>query len=212
MWTKTLGLCVLLVSGSAHAVLNDTLFRTAVVAGIVTYVAANPYGADSIGIDTGYSADGPDLYAGRLTTRWKIKPDVIVSGRYHLDVNLYFNLGQWNLGLFSNEDENLSRFRTINNVIDLYSAYRHRWQGFPLYLETNLGLAYFSATQLGNTRYGTHGQFVSGATLGYQSDESSIGFQIKFQHYSDNDFSEHNPGTNLIFFTIEHIFNHNDTE
>ena len=186
---------------------SDFLFRAGFITGLATFYFANPLNADAIGFDNGYSVDGRDLYFGRITTRWTLNEDLVKINSYHLDTFLYFGLAQWRLGLFSEEGAGLSRVETVNNVIEVISAYRHQFGNFPVYIETNLGIAYFSSLQLGDVEYGSHGQFVSGWTIGYDLPKTGINFLLKFQHYSDNDFTDKNPGENFLSLTIENRFN-----
>ncbi len=200
-----LSTCLLIYSTNGFAI-GEPAFRTAVIAGITTTFLVNPYGARAVAIENGYSIDDKDLYAARLSNRWKVREGLVKTNYYRLDSFVYFGIGQWRLGLFSDEGANYSRHELTNNVYDLYSAFRHQWAKSPFYIETSLGVAFFSTRQLANTHYGSHGQFVSGLIFGVEPLWERFALQLKIQHYSDNDFSDQNPGENIIFFSIERLY------
>jgi len=203
MYSKTVlvwWLC--LCCGLAHAEPREQQqdeswgWKAAVVTSVLLTVATNPIHADKGGMAFQTSND-----AGALKMMFRWHPDESLAHVGGLTISNYYHLAyaKWQ----SYED---GTQLGANNVIEFIPTFRIGWSenSFLSYLETSIGVALFSATQINERQFGSNFQFTDSLAFGGYVDRWDWSFQ--FQHYSNNSIELPNNGINFYNFNLAYAY------
>lgn len=171
-------------------------WKAAVVGSLLLTLATNPLHADSGGMAYMQATDAGAL---KMLFRWHPEEAAGQLGPIRITNYLQVAYSKWQ----SFED---STQKGSNNVLEAIPIFRLGWseESVLSYVETSVGIALFSTTELNDRRFGSNFQFTDSIAFGGYLDQWDWSFQ--FQHYSNNSISLPNNGINFYTFNVAYHY------
>jgi len=165
-------------------------WKAAVVTSVLLTVATNPVHADKGGMAFQTSSDAGSL---KMMFRWHPEEALANVGNLRISNYLHAAYAKW-----QSYDDGTQE--GANNVLEFIPTFRIGWSqnSFLSYVETSIGVALFSSTEINDRNFGSNFQFTDSMAFGGYVDRWDWSFQ--FQHYSNNYIELPNNGINLYNF------------
>lgn len=192
----------MLVSSSQVAAatkFESTTWKAVVASSISLIYITNPLNADRMFFESG---GGESVVVVRGGAQWDWRENILTFLGFDLSTILQVDFSSWQ----STKD---STQEGANNSLGFNPIFRFERQidKGVFYLDTSVGLALISSTQINSSDFGSNFQFSGllgiGALLGNRL-EWSVGY--KFNHFSNNSISLPNNGINFHMISISYKY------
>jgi hypothetical protein len=183
-----------ITTSSAYAIDENIIWRTGMAASIGSILYTNVLNTTESGFETGINTDN-DISMVRFNFNWKIK---------NIDLNDFFNLSISNtvrISKWSNINNNHDNVHAIDYAPTFRMTFRNK---FIPYIEYATGISYLSSTKLKNNDFG--GNFAFNHFIGVGYNIYNFNLSGKFQHYSNNNIFESNPGINFKILSLSYKY------
>lgn len=169
--------------------------------GILLVTATSVQAMDSLSVEVGDSFTNPGTVLVRVGGQWNWDKKWLTTGNWSLGGHWDTSIGKWHTGAGSHDVTDFS----ITPIL--------RWQKFGgeavlPYVEGGIGVHYLSNTDISDKRrFSTRFQFGSHLGAGLRFGRSGkYDLAYTFQHISNADIDEPNPGIDLHLFRFKHHF------
>lgn len=197
-----IGLLTFLLTMNAQAEPRDQQqdeswgWKAAVVTSVLLTVATNPVHADKGGMAIQTSSDAGSL---KMMFRWHPEEALANVGNVRISNYLHAAYAKW-----QSYDDGTQE--GANNVLEFIPTFRIGWSqnSFLSYVETSIGVALFSSTEINDRNFGSNFQFTDSMAFGGYVDRWDWSFQ--FQHYSNNSIELPNNGINFYNFNLVYMY------
>lgn len=171
-------------------------WKAAVVSSVLLTVATNPIHADKGGMAFQTSND---VGALKMMFRWHPEDALAYVGDLRISNYLHLAYAKWQ----SYED---STQVGANNVLEFIPTFRIGWSpnSWLSYVETSIGVALFSSTEINDRQFGSAFQFTDSMAFGGYAGNWDWSFQ--FQHYSNNSIQLPNNGINFYNLNLTYQY------
>lgn len=171
-------------------------WKAAVITSLVLTMATNPVHADKGGMAFQTSSDAGAL---KMMFRWHPEESLGYIGDVRISNYFHVAYAKWQ----SYED---STQEGANNVLEFIPTFRLDWNpnSFLGYVETSIGVALFSSTEINDRDFGSNFQFTDSMAVG-----GYVGrwdWSLQFQHYSNNSIELPNNGINFYNFNLTYKY------
>lgn len=172
---------------------TDIIWRTGMASAITGILFTNVLHADEFYIDGGASATNEDVVLHRLGFKWDMK-SLFLMKDLKLDILHDVRLNRW----VNNKDSN-----DVIGVFDYAPVFRLKYLE-NYYVECATGVSALSDKKLNGINYG--GKFAFNHYLGAGVNIADFSLSVKYQHYSNYEMFEQNPGVNFYMLGLSYKY------
>lgn len=203
-----IGLCLVLsVNAMVYGAAGTTLksdkketwgWRTAMMSSLLLSLASNPFHASEYSVTLMNSES--DVSGFKVGFRWfpENKMAFLEGTNFKHYYHVAYNYWQ-SLTIHGQEG--------VNNVVELSPIFRYNFneRDWLSYVETSVGISFFSRSELNERQFSTHFQFANMLAIGgYITNDASWNLQL--QHYSNNSIKLPNNGINFYNFGFSYRY------
>ena len=195
-------LAVLFVSGQSQAgatKYESNSWKVAIASSLSLIYITNGLKADRMIFETG---GGEGVNIVRAGAQWDWEEDILEFLGFSLDAYLQFDYAKWQ----STKD---SSQVGANNSIGFTPVFRfiRRTDWATIYLDTSIGVALVSSTQINDNGFGSNFQFTDSLSVGaFFGNRRQWGVGYKYNHMSNNSIKLPNNGINFHLLSISYEY------
>ncbi len=195
-------LVLLFVYGLSHAdatKYESNAWKVAIASSLSLIYITNGLKADRMIFETG---GGESVNIIRAGAQWDWEEDILEFLGFSLDAYLQFDYAKWQ----STKD---SSQVGANNSIGFTPVFRfiRRTDWATIYLDTSIGIALVSSTQINDNGFGSNFQFTDSLSVGaFFGNRRQWGVGYKYNHMSNNSIKLPNNGINFHLVSISYEY------
>ena len=193
---------LLFVSGLSHAdatKYESNAWKVAIASSLSLLYITNPLHADRMFFDSG---GGESVYIIRAGAQWDWEEDILEFLGFKLGAYLQADYAKWQ----STKDASQVGANNSLGFTPVFRFTRHTDLA-TIYLDTSIGFAWISTTQINDSEFGSNFQFTDSLSIGALfGARRQWGVGYKFNHMSNNSIKLPNNGINFHLLSVSYEY------